>query len=454
MNATRQKLALAAGVAAMALGAGSAITAAQAQEVTQLNNVTVVTHGAVLGRPAPVRAAPAALVARGLPQAVRSGQSLRTTNAGARTAIYTNSAIAGPSGGARFAPTTVNASTTGTAAPISAVVTTTAVAQQQQLSAEDIERLRRENAALRQRNEQLTRASTGGSSGNAADLPPNAKSGECYARVIIPGQYETSTERVLDTASSERVEVIPAEYAFENQQVLTREASERIEVIPATYKTVSETVEVEPARTELKTIPATYENVTEQILVREAYTTWKKGSGPITRVDSSTGEIMCLVEVPAEYKTVVRKELKSPARTEEVFVPAKTRTITKRVLDQPATTRSVPIPAQYDTVRVRKLVRPAQERRIPIEATYRTLTKQRKVSDERLEWREILCETNTTPGVIRKVQIALRRAGYNPGGVDGVLGAQTISALRAYQVDQGLPSGQLTMATIRRLGVI
>lgn len=53
MNATRQKLALAAGVAAMALGAGSAITAAQAQEVTQLNNVTVVTHGAVLGRPAP-----------------------------------------------------------------------------------------------------------------------------------------------------------------------------------------------------------------------------------------------------------------------------------------------------------------------------------------------------------------------------------------------------------------
>ncbi|MEO0320362.1 MAG: peptidoglycan-binding domain-containing protein, partial [Pseudomonadota bacterium] len=101
-----------------------------------------------------------------------------------------------------------------------------------------------------------------------------------------------------------------------------------------------------------------------------------------------------------------------------------------------------------------KLVRPAQERRIPIEATYRTLTKQRKVSDERLEWREILCETNTTPGVIRKVQIALRRAGYNPGGVDGVLGAQTISALRAYQVDQGLPSGQLTMATIRRLGVI
>lgn len=444
MNATRQKLALAAGVAAMALSTASVMTAAQAQEITRLNNVTVVTHGAVLGRNAPSVATPLRLA----PQPASVVRAADTSGVRTRAAVYTNTAIGGGTAGGTLAPITSNAAA---AIPAAAAI---AAVQQQQLSPEDIERLRRENAALRQRNEQLSRASTGGGSGNAADLPPNAKKGECYARVIIPGQYETSTERVLDTAGSERVEVIPAEYTFENQQVLTREASQRIEVIPATYKTVTETVEVEPARTELKTIPATYENVTEQILVREAYTTWKKGTGPITRVDSSTGEIMCLVEVPAEYKTVVRKELKTPARTEEVFIPAKTRTISKRVLDQPASTRAVPIPAQYDTVRVRKLVRPAQERRIPIEATYRTLTKQRKVSDERLEWQEILCETNTTPGVIRKVQIALRRAGYNPGGVDGVLGAQTISALRAYQVDQGLPSGQLTMATIRRLGVI
>ncbi len=331
-------------------------------------------------------------------------------------------------------------------------------AQDATISQDELERLRRlerENVNLRQRNEQLARTSNSGGSGsgNAADLPPNAKKGECYARVLIPGKYETTTERVLDREGSDRVEIIPAEYTWEQQSVLTREASERIEVIPATYKNETQTVEVEPARTELKTVPARYENVSEKILVREAYTTWKKGTGPITKVNEATGEIMCLVEVPAEYRTVVRKELKEPARTDEVFIPAKTRTVTRRVIDQPATTRTVPIPAQYDTVRVRKLVRPAQERRVPIEATYKTVSKQRKITDERLEWREILCETNTTSDVIRRVQVALQREGYRPGGVDGVLGEQTVRALRAYQVDNNLPSGQLTMATVRRLGI-
>ncbi len=326
-----------------------------------------------------------------------------------------------------------------------------AALQDPDISTQELERLRnleRENVRLRQ---QLQ--TSGGNSGLAADLPPNAKKGECYARVAIPAKYETTTERVLDREGADRIEVIPAEYANESQRVLTREASERIEVIPATYKQVTETVEVEPARTELKTIPARYENVTERILVREAYTTWKKGTGPITRVDEATGEILCLVEVPAEYNTVVRKELKTPARTEEVFIPAKTRTITRRVIDQPAATRVVPIPAQYDTISVRKLVRPAQERRVPIAATYKTVAKQRKVSDERLEWREILCETNTTPNVIRDVQRALIREGYKPGTPDGVLGGQTLTALRAFQVDNGLPRGQLTIATVRRLGI-
>ena len=54
------------------------------------------------------------------------------------------------------------------------------------------------------------------------------------------------------------------------------------------------------ASTRLETVPAQYETVTEEVLVRPAYTTWKKGTGPIQRIDQATGEIMCLVEVPAE----------------------------------------------------------------------------------------------------------------------------------------------------------
>ncbi len=327
--------------------------------------------------------------------------------------------------------------------------------------------LERELASLRSENSQLKSSSRNSSgkpvamSGNA-DLPP-AKPGECYARILIPANYETSTDKVVDVEAAERVEIIPAKYEWVEERVLVAEASERLEVIPATYKTVTEMVTVEPARDELRTVPAKYKSVTERVLVREGYTTWKKGEGPIggsfsggtvkdTR-ELPTGEIMCLVEVPAEYRTVSKQVLVEPARTTKTVVPAQSKTVTKRVVATPATTRKVAIPAKYDTVRVRKLVTPTSERRIPIPATYKTVTKQKKVTEERLVWREVLCDTNTTPGVIKRVQEALNKQGFTVA-VDGVLGPSTLRALDAYQRRNNLGTGGLTMATVKKLGVM
>lgn len=117
--------------------------------------------------------------------------------------------------------------------------------------------------------------------GSNADLPPNAKPGHCYARVLIPASYKTSTEQVIARGESERVETKPAKYGTSTQRVLVAEESERIEVRPATYKTVSERVLVQPAQTTLIVTPARYENRSERVLVRQAYTTWKKAAAPL-----------------------------------------------------------------------------------------------------------------------------------------------------------------------------
>ena len=212
---------------------------------------------------------------------------------------------------------------------------------------------------------------------------------------------------------------------------MVREASERIETMPAVYTTVEERVMVKEASERIETIPATYETVSERILVKPAYTTWKKGEGAITKVDNSTGEIMCLVEVPAEYKTVSKRVLKTPART-----------------------RKVAVPAEYQTVRVRKLVEPAKERTIQIPAAYDSVVKREKVSDSRLEWKSVLCDTNTSPDVIASLQRALKMRGYNPGRIDGVLGRETLDAVASYQRSKGMASGQLTMETLRALNVL
>ncbi|MGV6800402.1 MAG: peptidoglycan-binding domain-containing protein [bacterium] len=354
----------------------------------------------------------------------------------------------------------------------SETTTTTTTSSTSSAEAARLAELERQNAALRSQNSQLqsdvasartaSTTTTTRSIGGNADLPP-AKPGECYARILIPATYSTSTEKVVDVEASERVEIIPARYEWVEERVQVQAPSERIEVIPAKYETVTETVVVEPAKTELVTVPAKYSTKTERVLVREGYTTWKQGKGPIggsldggtikdTR-GSATGEIMCLVEVPPEYRTVTRKVLVEPARTIEKPIPAVTKTVTKRVVAQPATTRAIPIPAKYDTVKVRKMVSPPQEKRIPIPATYKTVTKQRKVTDESLVWREILCETNTTPDVIRRVQTALNKNGFNLN-VDGQLGPSTMRAIDAYQRRNNLGTGGLTMATVKKLGVM
>jgi len=120
---------------------------------------------------------------------------------------------------------------------------------------------------------------------------------------------------------------------------------------------------------------------------------------------------------------------------------------------EPARTVEVAIPAEYDTIKVRKLVSPPRENRIDIPAEYQTVTERKLVKEGALRWESILCETNTTPNLVSRVQRALNDAGFDAGAADGVLGGATMSAVTAYQRANGLASGQLTLETIRKLGV-
>ncbi len=284
-------------------------------------------------------------------------------------------------------------------------------------------------------------------------LPPNAKAGECYARVFSPAKYKTETMTVLKKDASERLQVIPARYEMGTERVLVKEASERIQVVPATYAWVTEKVLVSPASERIEAIAPVYKTEYEKILDKPEHTVWKKGSGPITKIDSATGDIMCLVTVPATYKTVAKRVLVNKATTKTITIPAQYKTVKKRVVKTPATTRSIPVPAEYKTIKARKLVEPAKTTAIPVKAEYTTITKRIKVSDEKMQWAPVLCKTNMNQQVGLRVQKSLKAAGYNPGPLDGVIGSQTLSATKAYQRAKGLSTGGLTMETLSSLGV-
>ena len=299
----------------------------------------------------------------------------------------------------------------------------------------------------------------------SAGYPPDAKPGQCFARVLIPEVTETVTEQVVDTPERTEIKTIPARYEIVDEQVLVKEETTVYEAVPARYETITEEVVLEGEGIRTEVIPAEYETYQEQILVRPAYTTWKPGSGLIGREGVSpygktvqtiiqpTGEILCKVEVPAEYKTVTRKRLVRSEEVREIPVPGKTKTITKQVIAEPARVVERVIPAVYKTVPVRKMVEPPREDRTIIPATYKTIEKVQVVDGGDLQWREVLCDTNTTAEITSRIQQALKDKGYNPGRIDGIFGHSTLIAMERFQRDNNLIVGQLTMQTVEALGV-
>lgn len=285
-------------------------------------------------------------------------------------------------------------------------------------------------------------------------LPPNAAPGECYARVFIPPRYETASKTVLHKQGGEQLSVTAARHEWEEQRVLVKEESKKLEVIPARYEWRNEQVLVREGSEKIVVEPAVYRDETEQVLVRPAYTTWKKGRGPMERIDEATGEIMCRVEVPAQYKSVVKHVVVKPATSRKIGVPPVFETVRKRVVVEPARTVEVDVPAQYKTVRVRKLVEAPQVVRTVVPEHHQQVVQTRLVSEGGLEWRPILCETNTTPDVIRRMQGALKKAGYDAGPSDGAVGPETMLAVNRYQQDAGLARGNLTIETLKKLGVM
>lgn len=299
-----------------------------------------------------------------------------------------------------------------------------------------------------------SRSSRAASGSNEQALPPMAKPGQCFARVWQDAVYKEATKQILVQPEQTRIEAVPATYRTVKKQVLVAEATERLEVVPAQYGWVEERVEVAPATKKFVTVPATYETVSEKILVKPAHTQWKKGRGLIEKVDQSTGEILCLVEVPAEYKTVSTKVLKTPETVKEIVNPATYKIVKKRVMTTPPSTRKITIPAEYKIVEIKEESRPESKREAVIPAKYTTVTQRELVSDGRMEWRSVLCETNMTKERIASVQDALVRKGFNPGPVDGMIGMSTMRAVNAFQREKGLPVDRhLNIATIEALGV-
>jgi len=284
-------------------------------------------------------------------------------------------------------------------------------------------------------------------------LPPDAKAGQCYARTLTPAVYNTENISVLKKEASERIEIIPAKYNPVEVKVLIKEQSERLEIIPAQYEWVNDKVLVSPETIKLIPVTAKYKIVNKSVLDKPEHTVWKKGNGPITKIDEATGEILCLVTVPATYKIVKKRVLTKNATTKKIIIPAKYRTIKRRTLKKEPSVRRITIPAEYKMIKARELVQPETTRKITINEEYENVVKHFKVKDSVVQWQRVLCKTNFTKKLVRELQLKLKAQNFNPGPIDGYYGKATASAVTLYQKHNKIPSGGLTLETLKTLEI-
>ena len=288
-------------------------------------------------------------------------------------------------------------------------------------------------------------------------LPPNARKGECFARVWQAPKYKTVSEKVLVKEADEKITVIPAKYQWKTKTVEVKGATSKLVSKPAVYgtenvktlvrnertlwresrsknspiiseevvefakqhstdniagakvgtcfhehrkapkyKTTEEKVLISEAYDVVETVPAQYKTVNETVVVQEASTK--------------------IVEVPATYRTETKKILVKPATTVWkkgtgpiqkidsatgeimclVDVPAEYKTVTTRVIDKPASTKTITIPAVTKVIRSRQEVAPAKEVRRTIPAKYQMVKKTAIESDGELVWHEIHNNTMNT----------------------------------------------------------
>ena len=266
----------------------------------------------------------------------------------------------------------------------------------------------------------------------------NAEPGKCYAKCYTPTTYENYTVPVTIKPASMKVEFTPATFADASEKILKKQgrkdyspvaakfekATKRVlvkdsykvlKVIPAKFETVKEEVLVKDAYKVAKVIPATYKVETFQKMVKPGYTIYEKkpveyktvpeeievSPKSVKYINKRNGDdcnsanpddciIVCVVEIPAVYKTVYKKVkgtceegwmLKGDDCVKTTKVDPVYKTYKKKVIDTPSKVEYVDVPAVYKTRTYQKLVADARVEEEVIPAVYKDWKYDKLVAD-------------------------------------------------------------------------
>lgn len=337
--------------------------------------------------------------------------------------------------------------------------------------------------------------------GAASEMPPQAHAGQCYARVLIPAVYKNIPTEVVTQEAYQNFETRDPTFRSRPETVVTRDGYTRYIVTEPTFRTEQYNITTRPSYERLVAQPAQVAARNETVVIREPTMVWRRGKNlsGVTRLDSNTGEIYCLVEEKGITQTITRKVVVKPSFVKRVVVPAEVKTLTRQVLATPAGVKEVQVPAETATIRIDEIASPAMERKVTIPEQRGTINRQELVTPEHYEWVQVECDHSgmnqgnaampqppmppmapnynrgsqmlppasevriapealeslkTSAYSVSSLQTALAKRGYYRGPIDGIYGERTRNAVSKFQQAQGFAvNGRADGQIARALGL-
>jgi hypothetical protein len=299
------------------------------------------------------------------------------------------------------------------------------------------------------------------------------------------------------------VKVVQGACHVESRTEWIRQPSSVPVSVPALTHTVVDHVMVRPPGWRIETIPPVVDLITEDVVVRPARREWRP-AGPLTFAQGEggpwahgatpTGEVLCLVDIPAEVRRITREVVRSQAQTISIPTPAVYEEVQRVVVDAPAheERRDYPGESRQTSARICDPPRTVEEIVAPVFADIPTTE---IVSPAKTVWRETACAPKPrprpcgcgrsktgsrrphaadapapapapvaprqpaamTPAVgdraVRHLQEALGAKGYFHGAPDGLFTKDTVQAMTRFQHDRHLAEGRYTGETADALGL-
>lgn len=283
----------------------------------------------------------------------------------------------------------------------------------------------------------------------------NAK--QCWAQMQVVPLPEERTVTVVKQEGAVAHVPKPAVIEVQSRSVTTRESALAFRVVAPRFKAIQEQVKVSDEVRTSTVIPAVYEVKKELVMVESAKQVLRTCQAKEQRAASpdrrSLQQTQCVHEVPARYQTVVQRVLVKPQTVKEEVIPARYKTITKWVVEENGQAIEEPLPERKTALAYKAVMQEASLDVQQMPPQTLDISVKTHVGKPALVMRQVLCEHELSPNLIRSVQTKLQLADPGWGSVDGKLGPQTWRAVQSYQLKKGLASGFLSYETLYSLGV-